>query len=134
MSPKNKDAGSSPYAIWLLRLALAIALLTHVELNLGGLDPAMARQLGLPLGVPRFALLLESVVAFALIFGIWPRILAMGGAAVVLGVIFEVRGPTIFTDPSFHWAGPALWIGALILLSLLGDGAFALLPTEESQQ
>ena len=119
-----------PYALWLLRLTVAIALLTLVGLDLGGLDPAdVPRWLRLPIGIPILLVRLEFVVAIALILGIWPRAAAFAGAASLSGAIVSVHGLAVFSNSSFNWTTSAIWIGALVLLSLAGDGAFALLPT-----
>lgn len=124
------DDNTAPYAIWFLRLTLGIALLAHVELNLGGFDPTGAtRWLGLPIGVSTFGMVLEVVVALALIIGIWPRAIALGGAATILAAIVSVRGHAVFSNLHFDWTTSGVWVGALILLSLLGDGAFVLVPT-----
>lgn len=130
MSSTNPDDGTAPYAIWFLRLTLGIALLAHVELNLGGIDPAAtARWLGLPIGVSAFGIVLEVVIAIALILGIWPRAAALAGVAVVFAAIMDVRGPSVFAN-YFNWKGPAVWMGALLLLWVLGDGAFVLVPSD----
>jgi putative oxidoreductase len=119
-----------PYALWLLRLTLAIALLALVGLNVGGLDPTdIPRRLGFPTGIPMLLVRLEFVIAIALILGVWPRAAAFAGAASLLGAIVSVDGLAVFSNSSFNWTTPAIWIGALFLLSLAGDGAFALLPT-----
>jgi uncharacterized membrane protein YphA (DoxX/SURF4 family) len=121
---------TDPFALWFLRLMLAAALLAHVDLNVGGLDPAQtAGWLGFPVGVPILLVRLEFVIAVALILGIWPRAAALLGAGALLGAILTVRCPAIFANPKFNWTAPAAWIGALVLLSLEGDGALALLPT-----
>ena len=130
---------SAPYALWFLRLTLAIALLVHVQFNLGAFDPAAARHwLGLPGGVSLFAVTLEICVAFSLILGIWPRAAALTGAGVLVAAIVQIHGAAALTGAHFNWTAPAAWIGALLLLSLCGDGAFTLVPTasraEEQKQ
>lgn len=130
----NNDS-TYPYAIWFLRLTLAIALLAHVELNLVGSEPpGAAHWLGLPLGVSLFGMTLEFVTAMALMIGVWPRIAALAGAGIVFGAIITACGPAIFRNPGFDWTGPVIWMGALILLSLLGDGAFVLVPTDSESR
>ena len=125
---------SAPYALWFLRLTSAIALLVHVQFNLGAFDPAAAKHwLGLPAGVSLFGITLEICVAFALILGIWPRAAALTGAAVLVTSIVQTHGVVALTGMHFNWTAPAAWIGALIVLSLSGDGAFTLLPTAAGQ-
>lgn len=121
---------SAPYALWFLRLTLAIALLVHVQFNLGVFhSAAVTHWLGLPAGVSLFAITLEIVVAFALILGIWPRVAALTGAGVLLHAIVVTRGAAALAATHLHSTAPAAWIGALLLLSLAGDGAFTLVPT-----
>jgi putative oxidoreductase len=121
---------TAPYALWFLRLTLAIALMVHVQFNLGAFDSAAAMHwLGLPTGVSLFAITLEILVAFALIFGIWPRVAALTGAGVLLHAVAVTRGVAALTGAHLHSTAPAAWIGALLLLSLAGDGAFTLVPT-----
>src|ERR1700726_4478057 len=119
-----------PYALWLLRLTSAIALVALVGLNVGGIDPTdIPRWLGFPTGIPILLVRLEFVIAIALILGVWPRAAAFAGAASLLGANVGVHGFAVFSNSIFNWTTPAIWIGALVLLSLAGDGAFALLPT-----
>jgi uncharacterized membrane protein YphA (DoxX/SURF4 family) len=121
---------TAPYALWFLRLTLAIALLVHVQFNLGPLhSAAVTHWLGLPAGVSLFGITVEIVVAFALIFGVWPRAAALAGAGVLLHAIMATRGAEALTGAHFNATAPAAWIGALLLLSLAGDGAFTLVPT-----
>ena len=121
---------SAPYALWFLRLTLAIALLVHVQFNLGPLhSAAVTHWLGLPAGVSLFGITLEICVAFALILGIWPRVAALIGAGVLLHALMVTRGAAALTGAHLHSTAPAAWIGALLLLSLYGDGAFTLVPT-----
>jgi uncharacterized membrane protein YphA (DoxX/SURF4 family) len=79
--------------------------------------------------VSLFGITLEILVAFALILGIRPRAAALTGATVLVGAIVTTRGASALTGAHFNWTAPAAWIGALLLLSLCGDGAFTLVPT-----
>jgi uncharacterized membrane protein YphA (DoxX/SURF4 family) len=125
----DNDSGA-PYAIWFLRLTLAIALLAHVSFNSGSLAAAAAiRWLGLPADGSNFGISLEVLIALALVFGIWPRAAALAGAGVLVGAIVIARGPAILTGAHLNWTASATWIGAHLLLSLAGDGAFTLVPT-----
>jgi putative oxidoreductase len=127
------DDGSTPYALWLLRLILAAVLLAHLEVNFGGLDAAYAAHwLGIPANVSWSGTLLELFVAVALIVGILPRIAAAVGIGELLIVIAAVRGTAVFAQ--FDWTKAAVWISALLLLALAGDGAFALIPTSSARK
>ena len=121
---------SAPYALWFLRLTLAIALLVHVQFNLGPLhSAAVTHWLGLPAGVSLFGITLEICVAFALILGIWPRVAALAGAGVLVAAVVSTQGAAALVGAHGNRMAHLAWIGALLLLSLYGDGAFTLVPT-----
>ncbi len=126
MSDENTDPG----AIWVLRLIMGFVLLSHVALNVGDFDPTgVDTWVGLPAGMSDSAIVAEFVIAFLLILGILPRAAALAGAVTVLWGFVTARGPAVFFGPVLHWRNPAVWIFTLLLVSLLGDGAFVLVPT-----
>ena len=127
------DNGSAPYALWLLRLILAAVLLAHLESSVGGLDATdAAHWLGIPANVSSSGMVLEFFVVIALIVGILPRIAAIAGVGELLIVIADVRGTAAFAQ--LDWTRAAVWVCALLLLALAGDGAFALISTSSSQR
>ena len=121
---------AAPYAIWFLRLALGAVFLAHVRLNLFEYVPANITQMfGLPPGASGFAIAWEVLVAIALIIGVWPRAAALAGTATLFSGAVGAHAATTQTISQYGWQHPALWIAALIVLALSGDGAFALVPT-----
>jgi putative oxidoreductase len=119
---------TAPYAVWFLRLTLGAAFLEHVMHNLFGyLPPDISQLFGLAPGVSPLAIASETVVAVALLLGIWSRAAALLGAATLLGATLAVSGTV--TSGAFGWPHPLLWIAALVAFALIGDGAFAVVPT-----
>ena len=113
-----------------MRLALGAVFLAHVRLNLFGYVPADITQMfGLPPGASGFAIAWEVLVAIALIIGVWPRAAALAGTATLFSGAVGAHAATTQTISQYGWQHPALWIAALIVLALSGDGAFALVPT-----
>jgi putative oxidoreductase len=48
----------------------------------------------------------------------------------VIGVVYvHSKNGFAFTNKGGGWEFPALWLAALVALSMLGDGAMALMPT-----
>jgi putative oxidoreductase len=129
------DTRTAPLAAFLLRLALGILFLAHAGLKVFVFTPAGTAQffasLGLPPGLAYVTIAWELAGAVALILGIWPRLTALAVIPVLLGAILTVHGPAgfFFTNPHGGWEYLALWIVALIGLALIGDGAYALMPT-----
>jgi len=80
---------------------------------------------GLPPGVSAFGIAWEILVAIALIIGIWPRAAALAGTATLFGGLSGAAS----TASQYGWQHSGLWIAALIILAVSGDGAFALIPT-----
>ncbi len=66
-----------------------------------------------------------------LIGGIFPRLVALALIPLMLGTIATVHGKAgwLFTNKDGGWEFPAFWAVALLVLALLGDGAWALVPT-----
>ena len=129
------DLVTAPYAALLLRVALGILFLAHAGLKLFVIKPAgtagFFKSLGLPGWLAYVTIAAELGGAVALIFGIWPRAVALLLVPLLLGTIVTVHGKAgfFFDSPKGGWEYPAFWSLALIVLALLGDGAAALLPT-----
>jgi len=129
------DSRTAPYAVLLLRLAVGILFLAHAGLKLFVFTPAGTAgffgSLGLPGWLAYVTIAWELIGAAALILGIWPRLAALALVPVLLGAIATVHGPAgfFFTNPKGGWEFLALWIVALLAVTLTGDGALALKPT-----
>lgn len=129
------DARTAPYAATLLRVTLGALFLAHAGLKLFVFTPAGTAQffgsLGLPAALAYVVILAEVVGGLALIAGVYSRIVALALTPILLGAIFTVHGPAgfFFSHPKGGWEFLALWIVGLIVVALLGDGAYALRPT-----
>ena len=129
------DNKTTPYAALLLRITLGILFLAHLGLKYFVFTPAGTAQffqsLSLPGWLAYVTMLWELLGAIALITGFYTRISAVVMIPVLLGAIVTVHGPAgfFFTDANGGWEYPAFWIVGLIALALIGDGPFAVKPT-----
>jgi len=129
------DTGTGPYAILLLRLALAAIFIAHAMLKwrvftIPG-TVSYFKSLGLPGWFAYVTLTAELGGAACLILGICPRVVALLLAPLMIGTIVTVHGKNgwLFSNAGGGWEYPAFWTAALIAVFLLGDGVFVLLPT-----
>jgi len=129
------DTRTAPYAALLLRLTLGGLFLTHASLKIFVFTPAGTAQffesIGLPGALAYLTILVELVSAVALILGVQTRIASLAGCVILLGAIFTVHihNGFFFNNPNGGWEYPAFWAVALLVQALLGDGAYALLPS-----
>jgi len=125
--PKSTDSHWVPYALWGLRLTVGAMFLQHVMRVIFGYEPADTSQLfALPPGVSPFAVAWEAIIGVALIYGFWPRVAAIAGAATLTVSTIVAHGAAASL---YGWQTPVLWIVALLGFALAGDGAFTLVPT-----
>ena len=122
------DARMAPYALWLLRLTVGAVFLQHVMRMVFGYEPVDTTQLfALPPGVSPFAVAWEATIGLALIYGLWPRMAAIAGAATLTVAAIATHGDAVLSP--YAWPAPVLWVAALLACALAGDGAFALVPS-----
>jgi putative oxidoreductase len=129
------DTHLAPYAALLLRLCLALAFIAHAMLKIRVFTipgtVSYFRSLGLPGWFAYVTIAAELGGAACLVLGIWPRIVALPLAALLLGTIVKVHGKNgwLFSNKDGGWEYPAFWAAALVVLFLLGDGAAVLLQS-----
>lgn len=129
------DSATAPYAILLLRLCLGAMFIAHAMLKVRVFTiPGTVKyfeSLGLPGFVAYITIAAELGGAAALIFGIWPRYVALLLIPLMLGTIVTVHGKNgwLFTNKDGGWEYPAFWSAALLAVFLLGDGPFTLLAS-----
>jgi putative oxidoreductase len=129
------DNRTAPYGVFLLRLALGILFLAHAGLKIFVFTlPGTAQffgSVGLPPALGFITPFWEIAGAAALILGVWPRLAAIVTVPILLGAILTVHGSAgfFFSNPNGGWEYPAFWIVGLVAVALVGDGAFALVPT-----
>jgi putative oxidoreductase len=129
------DAKTAGYGAFILRVALGALLLVHFAVKFFVFTPAGTAQffgsIGLPAGLAYLTMTIELASGCALVLGIWPRLAALAATPVLLGAILFVHAHNgfLFTNPHGGWEYPGFWALALIVQALLGDGAYAMLPT-----
>jgi len=128
------DFTTAPYAALLLRLCLGIMFIAHGLLE-GAFTIratiAFFRSIGLPGWFVYVIITVELVGGACLILGVVPRYIAVLLVPEILGTIVMVHGKNgwLFSNKGGGWEYPAFWAAALIVLFLLGDGAFTLAPS-----
>ena len=128
------DLAAAPYAVFLLRLCLGIMFIAHALLNgvftIRG-TTAFFRSIGLAGWFVYVIITVELVGGACLILGIVPRYVALLLVPEILGTIVKVHGKNgwLFSNKGGGWEFPAFWAAALVVLFLLGDGVFALVPS-----
>lgn len=126
------DTRLAPYAALVLRLSLAALFLAHAGLKIFVFTPAGTAaffgKLGLPPALAYLTMTAEVVGAVALLFGVLTRWASLGLAIILVGAIASVHGANgfFFTNSGGGWEFPAFWAVALIVQTMLGDGAYAL--------
>lgn len=123
---------TAPYAALLLRVSLGIMFLAHAGLKIFVFTlpgtVGFFHSIGLPGAMAYPVIVLEVVGGIALIIGYYASYFAIPLAADLLGAIIMVHGANgwLFTNKGGGWEYPAFWMVALIVLFLLGDGAYAI--------
>ena len=125
------DNRTSPYAAFVLRLALGTMFIAHAILKYAVFTlPGTAKffeSLGLP-GPLAYATFFAELVGGALILaGVGTRWVAAALVPVLLGALWAHAGNGwLFTAPKGGWEYPAFLAAAAVVQALLGDGKFAL--------
>ena len=129
------DSRTAPYGALLLRLALGYLAIAHLYWKFfilpNGLDGwwANLNNNGYPNWVVIYVLSAEFAGALLLIPGIFARYVALYGAPLMIAAAqyWWVRKGFFFTMAGMEL--PALWTIGLVTLGLVGDGAYALVPS-----
>jgi putative oxidoreductase len=127
------DSRMAPYATLLLRIALGVLFLAHGLIKIFIITVpdfiAYAGSAGYSAPVAVIVLLVELAGGLALLAGLWTRWVALILFVETLGVII-LHWPYgfLFASVGGGWEYPAVRAVALLALSLLGDGPYALTP------
>jgi putative oxidoreductase len=130
----DKSYDFAPYATVLLRVCLGCLFLAHASAKIFLFTiPGFVGffgSLGLPPLLAYATIALELIGGAALVLGVYAAYVALPLAAEMVGTIVMVHGANgwLFSNPGGGWEFPALSGVALVVLFLLGDGAFALRP------
>ena len=133
------DSRNPAIAATLLRVSLgtmfiAHALLKYFVFTLPG-TAMFFESLGLPgvLGYATFAA--ELVGGVLLILGLRTRAVALALVPVLLGATWAHAGNGwVFNAPNGGWEYPAFWTVALFVQALLGDGMYAVRPSNRAAE
>jgi putative oxidoreductase len=129
------DTRTAGYGAFFLRVTLGVLLLAHFALKYFVFTPAGTAQffgsIGLPPALAYLTMLVELGAGVALVLGVWARLAALAAVPVLVGAVVFVHlgNGFFFSAPNGGWEFPAFWAVALIVQALVGDGAYALLPT-----
>ena len=131
---KALEERSSPYAALLLRFALGSLFIAHLywkfEILPGGVERWWSgfETSGYPWFVPWYVISAEFVGAVLLIPGIYTRWACLYVLPLMIGAteFWWVRKGFYFTSAGCEL--PLLWACALLVQTLLGGGAFAVIP------
>lgn len=125
------DTRKASYGALALRLATGSLFLAHAGLKFFVFTPAGAAKFFTSVGVPGpvayLTIGIEAIGGLALILGLYTRYVSLALIPVLLGAILTVHAANgfFFTATGGGWEFPALWIVALGVQALLGDGAHA---------
>ena len=128
------NAKTAPYAALLLRVGLGVLFLAHVALKIFVFTVpgtvGFFQSLGVPAVIAYGVIALELLGGVALIIGFYAPYVALPLAAEMIATIVMVHGANgwLFTNEGGGWEYPAFWAVALVVLFLLGDGAYAIKP------
>ncbi len=120
------------YGVAMLRITLGALILFHGLVKIFVFTPAgtvgFFASLGLPAPLAYLTILIEAGGGLALMAGVFTRYVALAQAALLIGTIVTVHGANGFgfSNKGGGWEYPAVWAMALVALSLMGNGAFAL--------
>lgn len=126
------SAPNADLAALILRVTNGVLFLLHAGLKLFVFTPAgtvgFFESIGLPGFLAYIVIAAELLGGIALILGYKTRIVSLGLILVLLGAIFTVHlsAGFFFSNANGGWEYPAFWAVTLLVLSLLGDGAYAL--------
>ena len=119
-------------AATILRVSMGVLFLVHGGLKLFVFTPAGTAgyfaSLGLPEPLAYLVIAAELLGGIALILGVYSRVVSLALVPILLGSIYVPHGAAgfIFSNEGGGWEFPAFWAVALVVQSLLGDGAYAL--------
>ena len=124
--PRNPAIAALILRVSLGTMFIAHALLKYFVFTLRG-TAQFFQSLGLPGGLGYVVFAVELVGGILLIAGVRARAVAMTLVPVMIGATWAHAGNGwLFNAPNGGWEYPAFWTIALIVLALLGDGAYAL--------
>ncbi|WP_440997264.1 DoxX family protein [Arhodomonas sp. SL1] len=133
------DERFSPYAAFLLRVALGVMFLAHsvvLKLMTFGL-PGTAQffvSIGLPGWLAYVVFVMEAIGGAALVLGVQARWVALALAPILVGAIWHHSGfGWVFDAEGGGWEYPLYLTLLCFVQALIGDGRWALSPSRFPQ-
>ena len=123
---------SADYGAFVLRVTLGVLAFAHgFILKVLTFTPAGTagyfESIGYPGALAYLVILAEVAGGLALIFGVLPRLAAIGLVPVLIGATLQhVGNGWGFSSTGGGWEFPAAWTVLLVASALIGPGAFAL--------
>ena len=129
------DDRTAPYGAAILRITAGLAFLAHAAIKFFVFTPAGTMHYFASLGLPGtfglFVIAWETLAGLALVLGVYGRIAAILILPDLIGAIWLVHlhNGFVFAAPGGGWEYPAFWAITLVVIALLGEGAWAMRPT-----
>lgn len=128
------DSRTAPYAALLLRAAVGVLFIAHALLKILVFTMPGAVQFFGQVGFPGWTAYLVTAVELIggalLVLGVWTRWVALVTIPILLGAA-SVHWPNgwVFSNANGGWEFPIFWAVVMLVLAMLGDGAYALRPS-----
>lgn len=127
-----------PEATALLRVTSGGFLLTHGLIKLLVFTPAGTAGFFESIGFPGFlaypVMAGEILLGLALVAGFMTRLTALAALPILIGSIIPHAGNGfLFSNPNGGWEFSVFWAIMLIVLAMLGDGAYAVRRVEQAK-
>jgi putative oxidoreductase len=126
---------STDLGAFILRVSLGVMYIAHslvlkyFVFTLPGTAQFFA-SLGLPPVLAYVVFWAELIGGVMLVLGVWPRLVALALVPVLAGALWTHAGNGwVFSAANGGWEYPLFLIVASVVQALIGDGAYALLPT-----
>ena len=127
------NSQTAPYGAFVLRISLGLMFIAHALLKvfvftLPG-TVQFFQSVGLPGALAYLVVAAELVGGTMLLLGLYTRWVALALLPILLGAAW-VHAPNgwVFNAPNGGWEYPVFLAVASLVQSLLGDGAYALVP------
>jgi putative oxidoreductase len=130
------DHRTADYGTTLLRVSLGAMLLAHGLLKVFVFTipgtVGFFTKVGFPGALAYPVIAIEVLGGLMLMAGIYTRWAALAAVPVLLGATMVHAGNGwLFSGAGGGWEFPAFWAVAMVVLALLGDGAYALRPSAD---
>jgi len=124
-------ASRADFAALILRVSMGVLFLAHAWLKIAVFTPAGTAGYFASIGLPGFlayvTIAAELLAGLALIAGFYTRWASLALVPVLVGAAWFGHGSAgfFFSNPNGGWEFPAFWAVTLVVLALLGDGAYS---------